>query len=546
MVDFYSNTNHNELKKWNVAAYIRLSREDEDKGENQFSNSIITQKEMIDLFLKKNENLKLFDYFIDDGFSGTDFERPNFKKMMELIYNKQIDCIIVKDLSRFGRNYIEVGNYLEQIFPIYNIRFIAINDNIDSFENPDSYNAIIVPFKNLINDEYARDISNKVKVVLNNKRKRGEYVSSRVPFGYKRDILDKYKLVIDDKAANVVRKIFSLYLEGYGMNTIANKLNKGKVLTLSKYKEKYMNNKSKSIKDKWGAEDISDILSNRTYIGEISQCKYKTISYKIHKKVRTDPTEWIITEAEPIINPDDFNKVQYIKEHKNYKSRTNSTPYLFAGFLYCEDCNSSMNRKYCGKLAKDGSDNYVFYCANYLRKKLCSKHLIHEKVLEYIVIKSIRSQINFCINVEKSKEELINKIGTDAIKENTNKEIEKVDEEIEKYNELKKQKYLSWKKSLITQEDYFKFIEEYSKEIIELNNKKSLNINKLNNANNLQLNFILQKFMKYKNIENLNRDILLDLVDKIYISEGEKIRIVFRYNNIFQEIIERQRMTENV
>lgn len=230
MESFYSNTNNIINRNWNVAAYIRLSRENEDKGENQFSNSIITQKEMIDLYLKKNQNLKLFDYFIDDGFSGTDFERPNFKKMMDLIYNKQVDCVIVKDLSRFGRNYIEVGNYLEQIFPIYNIRFIAINDNIDSYENPDSYNAIIVPFKNLINDEYARDISNKVKVVLNNKRKRGEYVSSRVPFGYKRDVLDKYKLVIDDKAANVVKKIFSLYIEGYGMDAIARKLNRGNVL----------------------------------------------------------------------------------------------------------------------------------------------------------------------------------------------------------------------------------------------------------------------------------------------------------------------------
>ena len=307
-----------------------------------------------------------------------------------------------------------------------------------------------------------------------------------------------------------------------------------------------MNNKSKSIKDKWGAEDISDILSNRTYIGEIAQCKYKTISYKIHKKVRTDSTEWIINKAEPIIDFDDFNKAQYLREHKNYKSRTNGTPYLFAGFLYCEDCNSHMNRKYCGKLAKDGSDNYVFYCANFLRKKLCSKHLIHEKVLEDIVIKAIRNQIDFCIDIEKSKEELINKNGADAIKENTKIGIEKVDKEIEKYNELKKEKYLSWKKSLITQEDYFKFIEEYSMVLIELNNKKNLNVNKLNNANNLQLNFILQKFMKYKNIENLNRDILYDLVDKIYISENEKIRIVFKYNDIFQEIIERQHAMNNI
>lgn len=178
---------------WNVGVYIRLSQEDGDKEE---SNSVINQREIITSFVKENSDLKLFDYYIDDGYSGTNFDRPGFKKLIDDVENNKINCIVVKDLSRFGRNYIEVGNYLEQIFPVSNIRFISINDYIDSYKDPESLNSIIVPFKNLMNDEYSRDISQKVKYALNTRKRNGEFMGSVVPYGYLRSEEDKHKLVV--------------------------------------------------------------------------------------------------------------------------------------------------------------------------------------------------------------------------------------------------------------------------------------------------------------------------------------------------------------
>ena len=180
------------MKNWKVAAYLRLSSDDGDKAE---SNSIGNQRSIVKQYISKNRELNNIDYYIDDGYSGTTFDRPDFQKMINDIKDKKINCIIVKDLSRFGRNYIEVGNYIEQLFPQYNVRFIAINDNIDSYKDPKSVNNVIVPFKNLMNDEYARDISNKVRSVLDNKKINGQFIGSTAPYGYLKDPNNKYKFI---------------------------------------------------------------------------------------------------------------------------------------------------------------------------------------------------------------------------------------------------------------------------------------------------------------------------------------------------------------
>ena len=177
------------MKKWNVGVYLRLSSDDGDKSE---SNSIVNQRSLIKRFISNDRELKIIDYYADDGYSGTTFDRPDFERMMRDIKSNKINCIIVKDLSRLGRNYIEVGNYIEKEFPRYGVRFIAINDNVDSFKDPKSVNNVIVPFKNLMNDEYARDISNKVRSVLDNKKSNGQFIGSTAPYGYFRDPKDKY------------------------------------------------------------------------------------------------------------------------------------------------------------------------------------------------------------------------------------------------------------------------------------------------------------------------------------------------------------------
>ena len=204
------------MNKWNVGIYIRLSQEDGDKEE---SNSVTNQRELINSYISEDKELNVYDYYIDDGWSGTNFDRPDFKRLIADVENNVINTIIVKDLSRFGRNYIEVGN-------VNNIRFIAINDCIDSYKDPESINSIIVPFKNLMNDEYCRDISQKVKYALNTRKRNGEFMGSMIPYGYIRSTEDKHKLVIDDEAAKVVKKIFKNALKGLGTTAIARKLNK--------------------------------------------------------------------------------------------------------------------------------------------------------------------------------------------------------------------------------------------------------------------------------------------------------------------------------
>ena len=247
------------MKKWNVGVYLRLSSDDGDKSE---SNSIGNQRSLIKRFISNDKELKIIDYYIDDGYSGTTFDRPDFERMMKDIKANKIDCIIVKDLSRLGRNYIEVGNYIEKEFPRYGVRFIAINDNVDSFNDPKSVNNVIVPFKNLMNDEYARDISNKVRSVLDNKRINGQFIGSTAPYGYTRDPNNKYKFKVDSKAAKVVKKIFKMVLDGKSRNEIEKELNSLGVLPPALYKidSSTYNYEIKEEMKKWNRNKIDKIL----------------------------------------------------------------------------------------------------------------------------------------------------------------------------------------------------------------------------------------------------------------------------------------------
>ncbi|MGN1270193.1 MAG: recombinase family protein [Clostridia bacterium] len=267
---FNENTENNKM--WSVALYIRLSQEDSDNGqEKQESNSITSQKILLTEFTQEHKDLIIYDTYIDDGFTGTDFNRPAFQRLLEDMKNGNINCVIVKDLSRLGRNYIEVGNYIEQVFPLFNIRFIAINDGVDSFKNPASTNTILVPFKNLINDEYARDTSIKIRTSLNGKKKKGEFIGAFCAYGYIKDPKDKHKLIIDEVAADVVRKIFCWNVnEGLGKIAICHRLNNLGILNPTGHKkiELRQNYNNYGIQDNmyaWTPSTIRNILNNEVY-----------------------------------------------------------------------------------------------------------------------------------------------------------------------------------------------------------------------------------------------------------------------------------------
>ena len=270
----YSSTENNTIKQkiWSVALYIRLSQEDEDNGkEKQESNSVTSQKTLLNEFVEEHDDLIVYDTYIDDGYTGTDFNRPAFQRLLEDMKNEKINCVVVKDLSRLGRNYIEVGNYIEQVFPLFNIRFIAINDFIDSFKNPSSSNTILVPFKNLINDEYARDTSIKIRTSLNGKRKKGEFIGAFPSYGYIKDSKDKHKLVIDEVAADIVRKIFYWNVnEGLGKIAICHRLNNLGILNPTGHKrlelgQNYNNYGVQENNYIWTPSTVRNILNNEVY-----------------------------------------------------------------------------------------------------------------------------------------------------------------------------------------------------------------------------------------------------------------------------------------
>ena len=369
-----------KISKWNVAAYLRLSKED---NENMESNSIVNQRELIEQYISGKNDLKLVDYYIDDGYSGTNFNRPGFRRLLQDMKNKKITCIIVKDLSRFARSHIEADMYFENIFPALNIRFISVIENIDSFENPESLDNLIVPFKNLLNDAYAKDISKKVRSALLTKRLNGEFIGTSATYGYLKDPKDKHKLIIDKVASKYVIQIFDSAKEGKTASEIANELNKSGILTPYTYKVK---NDNIGVDKKWNAKMINVILQNRVYIGELIQGKKKVESYRTHKLITTNKDEWIITENnhEPIISKEKFEQVQEII-NKNKAARSNKEKDLFYSFLKCEDCGSSFTLR---KVKK-----YEYYhCTSYVRNGSCTSHSIRKDRLVKIVLEALNKK----------------------------------------------------------------------------------------------------------------------------------------------------------
>lgn len=391
------------MKKYKVAGYIRLSKEDKIKDE---SNSVVNQKSIINSYIKKNEDLEFVDFYIDDGYSGTTFDRPAFKRMIRDITENKVNTIIVKDLSRFGRNHIESDNYLENILPGYNVRFTSIIDEIDSLKNPKSVSSIAVPLKNLMNDQYARDISEKVRSTLKIKQLNGEFIGVTAPYGYLKNPKDKHKFVIDKEASYVVKKIFNMILLGKSRKEIAEHLNNKNVLTPSLYKisKDNPNNEELIRSKKWNAEIVNRILRNETYTGTLIQNIKTKPSYRTDKLIDVNKDEWIITENhhEPIISKEKFDEVQKILNRKVKANKDNEID-LFSGYLKCSHCGNPL-------IIRKSKNQVYYYCSSYIKDKSCLKYSINKKRLEQMVKDEIIKKTNIEQLDRKTLNELIDMI----------------------------------------------------------------------------------------------------------------------------------------
>ena len=521
--------------RWRVGLYIRISREDGDRIE---SESIASQRALLQRFAEERPDMQLFDCYTDDGFSGTDFNRPDFQRMIKDAANKKINCIIVKDLSRFGRNYVEAGKYLETVFPLFGVRFIAVNDQIDSVASPASVNNIIVPFKNIINDEYCRDISIKVRSALDIRRRQGKFIGSFAPYGYRKDEADRSKLVIDDGAAQIVRFIFKEFLSGNGISAIVRSLNARSVPNPSAYKRSkgLSCNRNSENSSLWVDSTVRRILLNQLYIGNLVQKKNEVISYKIHKTRAVDSASRIVVENThtPIISKADFAKAQQLLSRDTRTSPKTGKLSVFAGLVKCADCGRAMVKR----TVRQPKKTYDYYaCSTYRRmhSKSCTKHAIRADALEKAVLSALNKYISLAVDFDT----LIKKINRErkggGESERLNAALSAKKRQLEITNNLLLDLYPDYKSGILSKAQYLALKERYEKNT-ECARKEIENTEKQIAALESGVdggNEFISTFKKYGGINVLTRDVMVELIENIYVREDGSIDIKLKCCDAF-------------
>ena len=512
-----------------VGIYIRLSRDDLTKE----SDSIVSQRSLLNQYICEN-NYNLVDEYVDDGFTGTNFERPAFKRMINDIESGKINMIITKDMSRLGRDYIGTGELIEKYFPNKNIRYIAINDGIDTFI--DNTNNDIAPFKAIMNDMYAKDISKKVKTSLHSRMKEGLYVSGRCPFGYMKDPNNKNHLVVNNEQADTVKLIFELALKGNTYHYIAQELTKRKIKTPASYYNYVWNTKcvnTNCISQEYGVwvdTTIKSILTNQIYVGDTVQGKTKKINYKLKKVVKNKPNDFIIVENthEAIIDRDTFNYVQTLLP-KNVKRPEKKRFYLLDGLLYCGDCKHRITIRYQNKTVR--SYTTCDYYRTYSKYHVCTTHTNNYEILERVILDNIKEVCKRYLDTNKLKESIgnINSIdNTLKIK----KQIESLELANNKLTETLDKNYMNMLKGIIDEEQYIRVSENIKTEIDD--NKR--NIDNLKNEQRKESKIDKKQIEKYINeflsLENPTRELIINLVEKICIYQDKQVDIIFTFKNV--------------
>lgn len=525
---------------WNTCGYVRLSREDGDKEE---SNSVTGQKDLIRDYLSCHPELRECDMKVDDGFTGSNFERPAFKEMIADVKAGKINCIVVKDLSRFGREYLDSGEYIERIFPFLGVRFIAINDNYDSlYRNPAS-DDLVVPFKNLINEAYCRDASIKTRSQLEIKRRRGDFIGSFAVFGYKKDPNDHHKLMIDDFAAEVVRDIFQWKIEGVSAGDIADRLTRTGIPTPMDYKKSQGLRYSTTFRTKedsiWSANMVLRILQNPVYIGVLEQGRITTPSYKIKRKVVKPREEWAVVEAchEPIIGRCDFEVAQRVLAMDTRTCIGAKTVELFCGMLYCGECGAPMIRK----TVPSGKHKYVYYvCSAHKNAKTCYSHSLRDKALEEIVLDLLKQRINevMCLS------DVMNMVDAAQLqKANLRKLNERYlqkQKEVERNRSLLQKLYESLADGLIDRSEYQELKEVYAKHRAEAEKQAEAIQEQMGQemAFGAESRVWIDRFRKYRNITELDRCAVVTLIERVLIYREHRVEIVFRWQNEYRAMLE--------
>lgn len=541
-----SNKTDNILHEEKITAlYLRLSRDDDLEGE---SNSISNQRTLLTNYAKKNgfRNTKIF---IDDGVSGVTFNRQGFKEMFKMIESDQVETLIVKDMSRLGRNYIEVGQLTETILPMHNIRLIAVNDGVDSAMGEDDF----TPFRNIMNEWYAKDMSRKMRSTLRTKNSQG-YAIGHPPLGYKKDPDNPKLWAIDDEGAEIIRKIYNLRKQGESTVNIAKLLKREKILIPSMYaaQKGYRKPSIKNPRNEylWTVEMVRKILINQSYVGDVVNFKTYSKSFKLKKRIDNDPENWQIHKNvhEPIVSRELFEEIQKSFGNTKYRKPKHIQQNIFAGLLKCSDCGANLNYKF----THDNPDNHYFSCRNNRAQNgLCKKtHHIRVDVLTYLVKNDIANIVQFATEFEDEFVKIVVDENYKRIQATQKKNFETLSKMLARDKELDTLCEKVFEEKILgnlSEERFLKLSEKYEEEQFELK-AQIKNMRKIvaeEKKHELNADGFLQIVRKYSSVEELTSEILHEFIDKIIVHHKEKVfgetiqKIEIYYNMIGQVQIPR-------
>lgn len=528
---------------YNAAIYLRLSKDDGDLGSGKSeSNSISSQRDMIRSFIRKQEDIEIYDIYVDDGYSGANFDRPEFKRMMNDVEFGEVNCIVVKDLSRFGRDYIEAGRLIQKTFPALNVRFIAISDNYDSMTADDNETSLVLPIKNFVNDSYCRDISQKVKSHLKVKREKGEYIGAFVVYGYRKDKRNKNHLVPDAYAAEIVRDIFNWRISGMTLSGIAKKLNQRGILSPMEYKklngDKVSTSFAKYAKAEWSANAVKRILANELYTGTMVQGKGEVINHKLKQIAAKPPEEWVRVEDthEAIISKEIFDNAARMALVECRAGGGLETAHIFTGLLFCGDCNTPMAKR---MNKYKGSERIYYICQTRNKGLGCTRHSVTLAELETVVLKSIQTQIALFLDKAAVLQQVNSvEMGFEDITK-FDLELTKLRDEQEKYLGLRSGLYEDLKKGILSEEDFHSFKEIYEsryKEIQETIERQEQVIKDLFRSG-IAAGVKLERFKEVLTFTECSRDMLMTFIDKVYVYEDKRINIVLKHKEQFRKVV---------
>ena len=526
------------MQIYRAIKYIRLSYTDDKTVE---SNSVANQRKLIDDFIAKHDDIEVVAEKVDDGYSGVLYDRPAFTEMMELIKQGKANCVIVKDLSRLGREYIETGRYLRRVFPAYGVRFIAINDNFDTLN--EKADELSVSIKNIMNEEYSRDISVKTRSALDIKRRNGDFVGAFTVYGYLKTGESHKSLVIDPFAANVVRDIFRKRLEGYSANSIAAELNERGILSPLAYKRlqglPYAKGGYADREDcKWSATTVIRILQDEIYTGTMVQGKQKTPHFKLKELETKPPEEWVRVEGthEAIIDKADFDLVQKLRRLDTRTAPHLEKVHLFSGVLVCGCCGSRMTRKtnhYKGK------EYHYYYCPSGKKGGCQSSSMIKESDLIECVQTSLKNHIDSIVT--------LNSFITSVSQERINRElvqeytqyIQANERQLEQVESFKRKLYESLVNGLISKEEFLQYKQDYNAKAEKIKASiESLN-EKMNDVleNRSDRNRWINHFLQFSSMQEIDRSAVVRLIHCICITGKKELEITFNYYDEYRKAV---------